>query len=95
MPAHRRDLGLVFQSHALFPHLTVAGNVGFGLVLREVVPGEIKRRVGRCSNVGSSGLKSEAFDRSLAASSSASPLPARSFSTSALAPGRAAIKSRS
>ncbi|MCJ2073368.1 ABC transporter ATP-binding protein [Methylobacterium sp. J-030] len=46
-PAHRRDLGLVFQNHALFPHLTVAGNVGFGLALRKVGAGEITRRVAR------------------------------------------------
>jgi thiamine transport system ATP-binding protein len=31
VPVHRRDLGLMFQDHALFPHLDVAGNVGFGL----------------------------------------------------------------
>jgi len=31
LPPERRRLGMVFQDHALFPHLTVAGNVGFGL----------------------------------------------------------------
>lgn len=30
-PPHRRDFGLMFQGYALFPHMTVAGNVGFGL----------------------------------------------------------------
>ncbi|WP_291296890.1 ABC transporter ATP-binding protein [Elioraea sp.] len=45
VPAHRRDLGLVFQSHALFPHLTVAENVGFGLSVRKVEAAERRRRV--------------------------------------------------
>ncbi len=34
IPANRRPVNTVFQSYALFPHLTVAGNVGFGLVLQ-------------------------------------------------------------
>jgi ABC-type Fe3+/spermidine/putrescine transport system ATPase subunit len=33
-PTHERDFGLMFQSYALFPHLDVAGNVGFGLEMR-------------------------------------------------------------
>ena len=46
LPAHRRDIGLVFQSYALFPHLTVEGNVGFGLRQRGIAAGERQRRVG-------------------------------------------------
>jgi putative spermidine/putrescine transport system ATP-binding protein len=36
LPAHRRDIGFVFQSYALFPHLTVAQNVEFALLARKV-----------------------------------------------------------
>ncbi|MBI3974468.1 MAG: ABC transporter ATP-binding protein [Chloroflexi bacterium] len=36
VPAHRRNVGMVYQSHALFPHLTVAHNVAFGLRMRGV-----------------------------------------------------------
>ena len=46
-PAHRRDVGLVFQNYALFPHLTVFENVAFGLRLRRTSKGEVHERVGR------------------------------------------------
>ncbi len=45
LPAHRRDTGMMFQSYALWPHMTVGGNVAFGLEERRVPAGEIKRRV--------------------------------------------------
>lgn len=35
VPVHKRNFGMVFQSYALFPHLTVKENVGFGLKLRK------------------------------------------------------------
>lgn len=44
-PPHQRDVGMVFQSYALFPHMTVAGNVGFPLRLRRVPRAETARRV--------------------------------------------------
>ena len=34
-PPHQRDVGMVFQNYALFPHMTVAGNVGYPLRLRK------------------------------------------------------------
>src|SRR5438552_6004406 len=46
-PPHRRDVGLVFQNYALFPHLTVFDNIAFGLRLRRLTRSEIRDRVGR------------------------------------------------
>jgi spermidine/putrescine ABC transporter ATP-binding subunit len=46
LPPNRRNIGLVFQSYALFPHLTIFENVAFGLRLRRVAEAELKRRVG-------------------------------------------------
>ena len=40
-----RDIAMVFQSYALYPHLTVRENLGFGLRMRRVPPAEIERRV--------------------------------------------------
>ncbi len=44
-PPHKRDVGMVFQSYALFPHMTVAGNVAFPLKLRGVGAAECAERV--------------------------------------------------
>jgi iron(III) transport system ATP-binding protein len=44
-PAHARDVGMVFQSFALWPHMTVAENVGFGLRERRLPAAEIASRV--------------------------------------------------
>lgn len=45
--AHRRPVNTVFQSYALFPHLTVRENVAFGLRMKKVAAGEITERVAR------------------------------------------------
>jgi iron(III) transport system ATP-binding protein len=45
LPAHKRNTGMMFQSYALWPHLSVAGNVAFGLEERRVPRPEIRERV--------------------------------------------------
>jgi len=47
VPPHLRDIGVVFQSYALFPHMTVGENVAFSLKLRKVPEAERKERVRR------------------------------------------------
>ncbi|MFC6886130.1 MULTISPECIES: ABC transporter ATP-binding protein [Actinomadura] len=47
LPAHRRDLGVVFQQYALFPHMTAAQNVAFPLRRRKLPKAEIAERVAR------------------------------------------------
>ncbi len=44
-PPNRRPVNTVFQSYALFPHMTVADNIGFGLEMQGVASDEIRRRV--------------------------------------------------
>jgi len=44
-PAHRREMGMVFQNYALFPHLSVARNVAFGLEMRRLARAERDARV--------------------------------------------------
>ncbi|MBT9013046.1 spermidine/putrescine ABC transporter ATP-binding protein, partial [Lactobacillus delbrueckii subsp. bulgaricus] len=45
VPVYKRNFGMVFQSYALFPHMTVFNNVAFGLKMRELSKNEIKDRV--------------------------------------------------
>jgi multiple sugar transport system ATP-binding protein len=51
VPAKDRDIAMVFQSYALYPHMTVAENLAFGLRRRRTPPAEIARRVGEAATV--------------------------------------------
>src|ERR1700728_1838057 len=49
LPPKDRDIAMVFQNYALYPHMTVADNLAFGLKLRKTPKAEIKRRVGEAA----------------------------------------------
>ena len=51
IPAHERNIGMVFQSYAIFPHLTVRENVEYGLKLRKLPKAEMKEKVDRILDV--------------------------------------------
>lgn len=46
LPPYERDVNTVFQDYALFPHMTVGDNVGYGLMIRKVAKAERQQRVG-------------------------------------------------
>src|SRR6201747_363606 len=51
LPPERRGFGMVFQNYALFPHMTIAKNVGFGLRMRGVPAAEAATRVTKALKV--------------------------------------------
>ena len=79
MPPFKRPTNTVFQSYALFPHLSVEDNVAFGLRRKGVGKDEVRRRVGEeLERVGLARRgRSASRASSRAASSSASRWPAR------------------
>ena len=78
-PPYKRDVNTVFQSYALFPHLSVEKNVGFGLERKKISKDEVRKRVGEALElVQLGGLGKRKPRSSPAASSSASRSPARS-----------------
>ena len=51
IPAHKRNIGMVFQSYAIFPHMTVRENVEYGLKLRKTPKAEMKEKVDKILDV--------------------------------------------
>jgi putative spermidine/putrescine transport system ATP-binding protein len=64
-PAHRRDMGVVFQNYALFPHLTVAENVAFPLQMRHLAAHALKAKVAGVLDMVGLGTFSGRFPREL------------------------------
>lgn len=60
VPAHKRNIGMVFQNYAIFPHMTVGENVAYGLKARNVKGEELKKRVIEALNMVELG---ELYDR--------------------------------
>jgi putative spermidine/putrescine transport system ATP-binding protein len=65
LPTQRRNIGIVFQSYALFPHMTVAENVGYGLRIKKRPAGEISARVSELLDLVRLTGKGERFPRQL------------------------------
>jgi multiple sugar transport system ATP-binding protein len=51
VPSRDRDVAMVFQNYALYPHMSVRDNMGFGLKLQKVPKGEIQQRVRRAADI--------------------------------------------
>ena len=65
LPPERRNSGIVFQNYALFPHMSVAANIGFGLEMRKIDKSEIDRRVARAIDLVHLGGLMDRYPRQL------------------------------
>jgi putative spermidine/putrescine transport system ATP-binding protein len=64
-PPHKRDIGMVFQNYALFPHMTAAQNVGFPLSVRRVDRKEAERRIQEALTLVELGAHGDRYPRQL------------------------------
>lgn len=65
LPPERRNIGMVFQNYALFPHMTVRQNLAFGLEMRGVPKGETAERIARVLDTVQLGDLGERYPRQL------------------------------
>ncbi|TAF51072.1 MAG: ABC transporter ATP-binding protein [Oscillatoriales cyanobacterium] len=65
MPARQRDVAMVFQNYALYPHMSVAKNLAFGLEMRQTPPAEVRDRVSRTAQMLSIGHLLDRLPRQL------------------------------
>jgi iron(III) transport system ATP-binding protein len=65
LPTNKRDFGVVFQNYALFPHMTVSQNVGYGLIFRQIPSQEAKRKIAGALDLVQLGPYADRFPRQL------------------------------
>ncbi len=65
VPVHKRDFGLVFQSYALFPHLSVFNNIAFGLKIKKLDKATIEQKVKNIADVCGIGEYLQRFPKQL------------------------------
>ena len=65
LPTNRRDFGVVFQNYALFPHMTVSQNVGYGLIFRKISAAEAKRKIAGGLDLVQLGAYADRYPRQL------------------------------
>src|SRR5262245_19320142 len=52
IPTYKREIGLMFQNYALFPHMSIADNVGYDLRMRGIAKPDLQRRVAEALSLG-------------------------------------------
>jgi putative spermidine/putrescine transport system ATP-binding protein len=65
LPANRRDMGMVFQSYSLFPHMTASQNIGFGLRVKKMAQGQQRARVQEMLDLVGLGDKGDRYPHQL------------------------------
>ena len=93
-PANARQTPMVFQSYALFPHMTVAENVAFGLRMRKVREADIRRRVAATLALVELDDLAGRYPRQLSGGQQQRTALARALVTEPRRPRRAAFQSR-
>ena len=88
-----RDIAMVFQSYALYPHMTVAENMSFGLKLRKYPPPEIEKRVREAANLLDIGHLLERRPKELWTAAARRHGPSYRSTAAGLLDGRAAFQS--
>ena len=94
MPPKDRDIAMVFQSYALFPHMTVFDNIAFGMKIRRLAKSEIDTQVHSVADRLRIGSLLDRLPKALWGASVAGSRSLAHWSAQNLPHGRATVKSR-